>query len=88
MDYDLEIILIALVAHRRFEGGGEDRVTDFATDLFNRFDTRIRAAASAAGKTLDQNQRSVVAAIAALVGGTAEDAAREAVATFIDLFAS
>ena len=84
MDYNLEVILVALVAHRRFGGGGEERVTNFATDLFDRFDARIRAAATAAGKTLDPNQRSVVAAVAALVGGTAEDAARDAVATYSD----
>ena len=88
MDYNLQIILVALVAHRRFEGGGETEVTRFATDLFERFDARIQATANAAGKTFSPDERSVIAAIAALVGGTAQQAAEDAVATFIDLFAS
>jgi hypothetical protein len=87
MDYNLEIILIALVAHQRFEGGGDTHVSTYAADLFNRFDAHLRAAATAAGITLTADQRSVVASIAAMVGGTAEDAAREAVATYVDLFA-
>jgi hypothetical protein len=87
MDYNLQIMLIALVAHRQFEGGHEDNVTDYATDLFNRFDAHIVKAADDAGITLDTDQRSVVASIAAMVPGvTAEDSAMEAVATYVLLF--
>jgi hypothetical protein len=88
MDYDLELVLVPLVAHRRFEGGTETNVTRFANDLFDRFDIRIVAAAAKAGKTLDARQRTVVASIAAFIGGTAEDAAQDAVTTYIDLFAN
>jgi hypothetical protein len=88
MDYDLEIVLIALVAHRRFEGGDEDRVARYATDLFSRFDSHIRAAGTAAGRTLSVKERTVIAAIASMIGGTAQDAAGKAVASYVDLFAS
>lgn len=88
MDYDPEIILIALVAHQRFEGSNEDRISKYATDLFKRFDKHIQAAGVAAGRTLDARQRSVIASIAAMVGGTARDAAEEAVASYVNLFAS
>jgi hypothetical protein len=88
MDYDLEIILLALVAHQRFEGSNEDRVSRYANQLFKRFDTHIQAAAAAAGLAFDARQRSVIASIAAMVGGTARDAAEEAVASYVNLFAS
>jgi hypothetical protein len=42
MDYDLDIILIALVAHRQFEGGSEDSVTAYANDLFDRYNKTYR----------------------------------------------
>lgn len=88
MDYDLEIVLIALVAHRRFEGGGESRVTNYATDLFTRFDSHIQKASGKANVPLDAKQRSVVASIAAMIGGTPQGAAEKAVASYVNLFAS
>ena len=89
MDYDLDIILIALVAHRRFEGGSEDSVTAYANDLFDRYNRHIVKAAGDAGLDFDARQRSVVAAIAAFTpGATAKDQALDAVATYIDLLDS
>jgi hypothetical protein len=88
MDYDLEIVLIALVAHRRFEGGDENRVSRYATDLFTRFNSHIMAAGTAAGRTLTVKERSVIASIAAMIGGTPQGAAEKAVASYVNLFAS
>jgi hypothetical protein len=88
MDYDLEIVLIALVAHRRFEGGGESRVSRYATDLFARFDSHIQTAGTAAGRALSAKERSVIASIAAMVGGTPQGAAEKAVASYVNLFSS
>jgi hypothetical protein len=89
MDYDLDIILIALVAHRQFEGGSEKSVTAYANDLFDRYNKHIVKAASGAGLDLDAKQRSVVAAIAAMMPGTtAKDQALDAVAIYVDLLDS
>ncbi|HEY3045505.1 MAG TPA: hypothetical protein VGJ39_15855 [Vicinamibacterales bacterium] len=90
MDYNLDMMLIALVAHREFDGGGESSVTDYATDLFNRYNAHIVKAANDAGLTpLDADQRSVIAAIAPMVPGTtAKDRAKEAVANYVMLLAS
>jgi hypothetical protein len=89
MDYDLDIILNALVSHRIFDGGTEDRVTDYATELFDRYDAHIVKAAGDAGIDLDARKRSVVASIAAMIPGTtAKQAAMDAVATYIQLFES
>lgn len=87
MDYKLEIILIALIAHRQIDGGQEESVTVYANDLFGRFDKHIRDAAEAANLDADETVRSILAAIATLVpGGTPKECAREAVATYVDLF--
>lgn len=89
MDYDLDIILIALVAHRRFDGGTETSNSAYANDLFNRYDRHIVKAAGDAAIELDARQRSIVAAIAALTPGTtARDQAMDALATYVELFAS
>jgi|KBSMisStaDraftv2_1062788.scaffolds.fasta_scaffold3109980_1 hypothetical protein len=89
MDYDLDIMLIALVAHREFDGGSENSVTDYATTLFNRYDGHIIKAAAAAGVPLDATKRSAIAAIATMVPGTtAKDSALEAVAVYVSLLDS
>lgn len=89
MDYDLDIILIALVAHLQFEGGTEDSISAYANDLFDRYNKHIVKAAGDAAIDLDERQRSVVAAIAALTpGATARDQAMDAVAAYIELFGS
>ena len=89
MDYDLDIILIALFAHRHFEGGTDDSVTAYANDLFDRYNKHIVKAAGDAGLDLDEKQRSVVAAIAAFAPGTtAKDQALEAIATYVELLGS
>jgi hypothetical protein len=90
MDYNLDVTLVGLVAHRRFDGGSESSVAGYASRLFDRYDTRIRnaAAATSLNRELTARERSIVACIAAMIGGTADDAARRAVATFVDLFAS
>ena len=89
MDYDLDIILIALVAHRQFEGGSEDSVTAYANDLFDRYNKHIVKAAGDAGLDFDARERSVVATIAAFMpGATAKDQALDAIATYVDLLDS
>ena len=89
MDYDLDVVLIALVGHRRFQGGTEHRVTAYANDLFDRYNKHIVKAAAGAGLALDEKQRSVVAAIAAFTPGTtAKDQALDAIATYVDLLDS
>jgi hypothetical protein len=89
MDYDLDIMLIALFAHRRFDGGTEDSVADYATDLFNRYNSHIVKGAKDAGIALDARQRSVVASMAAMAPGTtAKESALDAVAGYIELFGS
>jgi hypothetical protein len=89
MDYDLDIILIALVAHQVFDGGTEDKVTDYAAELFDRYNAHIVKAAGDAGFDLNARKRSVVASIAAMIPATtAKEAAMDAVATFIQLFES
>jgi hypothetical protein len=89
MDYDLDIMLIALFAHRRFDGGTEDSVANYATDLFNRYNSHIVKGAHDAGIALDARERSVVASIAAMTpGATAKDSALDAIASYIELFDS
>jgi hypothetical protein len=89
MDYDLDIMLIALFAHREFDGGTEDSVAAYATDLFNRYNAHIVKAANDAGIELDARGRSVVASIAAMMPGTtAKESALDAVAGYIELFGS
>ena len=89
MDYDLDIILIALVAHRVFDGGTEEKVTDYADELFERYDDHIVKAAGNAGFDLDARKRSIVASIASMIpDATAKQAAMDAVATYIQLFES
>lgn len=90
MDYELDIILLGLVAHRRFDGGSESSVSAYANRLFARYDARIQQAAQSTslGRPLTAHERSLVACIAGMIGGTADDAARRAVATYIDLFAN
>jgi hypothetical protein len=88
MDYNLETILVALVAHRLFDGGTESSVTAFANDLFARFDDRIRQRAGTLNLSLSPDDRTVIAAIASLLGGAADDAAQDALSTFVKLFAN
>jgi UPF0716 family protein affecting phage T7 exclusion len=89
MDYNLDIVLIALVFHREVEGGGSSSVSAFATSLFNRFDNHIRQGAASAGITLTADQRTVIAAIALMVPGTtSKERALEALATFMALLGS
>jgi hypothetical protein len=88
MDYEPDILLIALVAHRRFAGSSETNLTRFMTDQFNRFDAHIRAVAAEAKRDVTPHDRSVIAAMAALMGGTGADAARDAFAAYVRLFAN
>lgn len=86
MDYDLDIILIGLVAHQNFEGGTEDSVAAYANDLFNRFNTHIVKAAASAGLDFDARDRSIIACIAAMTPGTTpKESALDAVATYVHL---
>ena len=89
MDYDLDIILIALAVHRHFNGGAEDSVAAYANDLFDRYNKHIVKAAGDAGFDFDAKARSVIAAIAAFTPGTtAKEQALDAVATYVDLLGS
>ena len=86
MDYDLDVILIGLVAHQNFEGGTEDSVVAYANDLFNRFNTHIVKAAARAGLDFDARERGIIACIAAMTPGTTpKESAMDAVATYIQL---
>jgi len=90
MDYDQKIMLIALVAHRRIEGGTTTKVSEFAQDLFERFDEPIRDAAAKIDLDVDDAMvRSVIAALARLEPGTtADECAVSAVAIYKRLFAN
>ena len=89
MDYDLEIMVIPLVAHQVIAGGGGSSLTQYATDQFNRFDHHIRNAAADAGLTFNARQRTIIAALATLeTGGTARDCAENAIAAYVSLFGS
>ena len=89
MDYDLDIILIALATHRHFDGGTEHSVAAYANDLFNRYNKHIVKAGGDAGFNFDAKERSVIAAIAAFTPGTtAKEQALDAVATYVDLLGS
>lgn len=89
MDYNLEIMLVALVAHRAHDGGGEESVTRYAADVFDRFDRHILTAVSDAGvDDLTPDQRTVIAALATFAPGTTpEDCALAALTTYVELFA-
>ena len=89
MDYNLDIVAVALVFHREVDGGSESSVTAFATSLFNRFDAHIRQAATGAGLTFTADQRTAIAAMALMIPGTSpKQRARDAVATFVSLLDS
>ena len=83
MDYNLDIVLIALVFHREREGGTTSSVSSFANILFNRFDHHIRQGATDAGIALTADQRTVIAATALMLPGTSKERAREALAQFV-----
>lgn len=86
MDYDLDVILIGLVAHQNFEGGSDDSVAAYASDLFNRFNAQIVKAATSAGLVFNPHERSIIACIAAMTPGTtAKQSAMDAVATYVHL---
>ena len=82
------LLLVALVAHRRFSGSAETNLNRFMTDQHDRFDRHIQTAAFEARMTLSVRDRSVIAAIAALMGGTGADAAREAFSAYVRLIAN
>jgi len=86
MDYDLDVIVIGLVAHQNFEGGSEDSVAAYARDLFNRFNAHIVKAAGGAGLAFNARERSIIACIAAMTPGTtAKQSAMDAVASYVHL---
>jgi len=88
MDYNPQTLLIALVAHNEIEGGGNSNLTNFAQALFDRFNDLIVENSHDAGLSFDAEQRTVIASVALLFGGNDQDAAQEAVATYVDLFGS
>jgi hypothetical protein len=89
VDYNLDIVLAALVFHREIQGGSTSSVTTFANSLFNRFDAHIRQGAVDAGITLTADQRTVVATVALMLPGTtSKERAREALATYISFLGS
>jgi hypothetical protein len=91
MDYDPEIVLLALVAQRRFGGSTESSLGTFTNNVFDRFNTLIESGAAALNPPLNApltpKDRTVIAGLATLFGGVPQDAVNQAILSYRRLFA-
>ncbi len=86
MDYDLDILKIAVYSYYVQNGGRKVKLATYAAELHQKYDGHIVSASQQAGRQLTAAQRTVVAVMASVApGGTAPACAQIAVQAFFQM---
>ena len=83
MDYDIDILKIAVYSYYVTNGGKRVKLQQYGSDLYNKFNAHILTAAQAAGRTLTPTERTIIAVMASIApGGSPQQCAGYGVQTF------